>query len=81
MVHSVRGALAELRGVLPEACVGWLVLEEPHLLHGVPVSRLQQLQAAARDHADSLRHIAATADAFHQPRLRQWFQNVVGDYY
>ena len=25
--HSIRGALAELRDVLPEACVCWLVLE------------------------------------------------------
>lgn len=25
--HSIRGALAELRDVLPEPCVCWLVLE------------------------------------------------------
>lgn len=36
-------AMEDLRFLLPETCVAWLLQEEPWLLHGVPAHRLEQV--------------------------------------
>lgn len=42
----VADVMAELRNVLPEVCVIWLISEEPKLLHGIPLQRLEQVMSA-----------------------------------
>lgn len=85
MTYGQGTCVAQPRGTYPilTRTAGGVVphRQEPHLLHGVPISRMQQLREATRDHAHSLEHIAATPEAFQQSRLRMWFQNVLGDYY
>ena len=45
--YVIASAIEELRTVLPEVCVNWLLQEEPQLLHGVPLQRLEEVRSSA----------------------------------
>jgi len=77
----VADVMAELRNVLPEVCVIWLISEEPKLLHGIPLQRLEQLRETVRTYQESMDDIEADEDAASNDRYMMWFQNVFVDYY
>mmetsp|Transcript_32367 Transcript_32367/g.70653 ORF Transcript_32367/g.70653 Transcript_32367/m.70653 type:complete len:245 (-) Transcript_32367:349-1083(-) len=79
--YHIAGCLAELRALLPEACVCWLVQEEPKLLLGVSLMRQEQLKQTIEAYSECIEEIEATKDAVNIPKLRMWFENVFINYY
>ncbi|KAK3239665.1 hypothetical protein CYMTET_50412, partial [Cymbomonas tetramitiformis] len=80
---TLAGALEELARVLPDPCIEWLAEEEPRVLHGPSLLRLQQLQETCELYADTMAAIREDDADYHglNHRWRPWFQNVFVDYY
>eukprot|EP00242_Pyramimonas_sp_CCMP2087_P008138 CAMPEP_0198201086 /NCGR_PEP_ID=MMETSP1445-20131203/3897_1 /TAXON_ID=36898 /ORGANISM="Pyramimonas sp., Strain CCMP2087" /LENGTH=164 /DNA_ID=CAMNT_0043871279 /DNA_START=612 /DNA_END=1103 /DNA_ORIENTATION=- len=70
--YTIAGCLAELRWLLPEACVCWLVQEEPKVLFGLSVMRSEQLKETKEMYLECIEEIAATENAVHNHKLRMW---------
>jgi len=67
-------AMEDLRFLLPETCVAWLLQEEPWLLHGVPAHRLEQLGMTGVFHQPVLAEIGQSKDIYKDADLRTWFK-------
>mmetsp|Transcript_35972 Transcript_35972/g.49937 ORF Transcript_35972/g.49937 Transcript_35972/m.49937 type:complete len:264 (-) Transcript_35972:108-899(-) len=75
-------SLEALREILPEACVVWLIQEEPDLLLEVNQTRISQLMETAEQQSECIREIREYGPgAEDNVHWRMWFQNVFVDYY